>query len=119
MGPLGFYKGREPRYLTTKLKEIEHTELKLKIAKPGLTIFFRPEALEEDGEAGGGDAAAAIEMRPDLTGDVEACRLICSPPTLPLPAQCSSDLFVDTGKKIKTKRSYQNRISTDFSTKIW
>jgi hypothetical protein len=37
--------------------------------KTGLTIFFRTEALEEDGEAGAGDA---IETRPGLTGDVEA-----------------------------------------------
>lgn len=63
-----------------------------------LTIFFRIETLEEEGEIEAGEAAtAAVEAaRFGLTGDVDACRWICSPGTPPTPeAQHSCDLFVD------------------------
>lgn len=72
------------------------------------TIFFFTEALEDDGGDAGAAGEAEIEAiiagPLDLTGDVEACRWVCSLPTPPpLETQHSCDLLVDAAKEDETK----------------
>jgi hypothetical protein len=80
LGPLGFYSGttnlvNRPNFTKQKRKKKRKKRSKHGSERPRLTIFLRNEALEEDGEAGAGDAAATeIETRLGLTGDVEAWR---------------------------------------------
>lgn len=86
MGPLGFYIGtmnlvNRPNNFTKHKREKKNKKKKekrkanMEMKDLWLTIFLRNEALEEDGEAGAGDAAATeIDTRLGLTGDVEVWR---------------------------------------------
>lgn len=75
-----------------------------------LTIFFRTETLDEDGDVGaGGDGDAKMEAGLTLAGDVDICRWICSPeaktpPPVALEAHDSCGLFVQAAKKVKKKK---------------
>lgn len=57
-------------------------------------IFFLTETLDEDGETGACDDVGGAGTL-GLTGEVEACRYICSPATELPETQHSWDLFVE------------------------
>lgn len=63
-----------------------------------LTIFFLTETLDEDGETGACDDVGGAGTL-GLTGEVEACRYICSPATELPETQHSWDLFVEAENK--------------------